>query len=151
MASSLWFLVDNLAEEIHKIECKYKHDKKTKKKESETCRITTYFLENTNVKDDIIEYKCLWCNKNFQKQFDENLKMQFVNTYKFFNHKINKFILLLRKNVYPYQYMDGWEKFNETSLPEKEDFYSHLNMEDITDVDYAHVERVCKNFEIKKY
>ena len=34
-------------------------------------------------------------------------------------------------------------------LPEKEDFYSHLNMEDITDADYAHAKRVCKDFEIK--
>ena len=45
--------------------------------------------------------------------------------------------------------MDDWEKFNETSLPEKEDFYSHLNMEDITDADYVHTKRVCKDFEIK--
>ena len=45
--------------------------------------------------------------------------------------------------------MDDWEKFNETSLPEKEGFYSHLNMEDITDADYAHAKRVCKDFEIK--
>ena len=35
--------------------------------------------------------------------------------------------------------MDDLEKSNETSLPEKQDFYSHLNMEDITDADYAHV------------
>ena len=45
--------------------------------------------------------------------------------------------------------MDGWEKFSKTSLPEKEDFYSHLNMKDITDADYAHTKRVCKEFEIK--
>ena len=45
--------------------------------------------------------------------------------------------------------MDGWEKFNEMSLTEKEDFYSHLNMEDITDADYPHAKRVCKDFEIK--
>ena len=46
--------------------------------------------------------------------------------------------------------MDDWERFNKTSLPEKEDFYSHLNMEDITDyADYAHTKRVCKDFEIK--
>ena len=45
--------------------------------------------------------------------------------------------------------MDDWEKFNKTSLPEKEGFYSHLNMEDITDVDYAHAKRVCNDFEIK--
>ena len=40
-------------------------------------------------------------------------------------------------SVYPYEYIDDWEKFNETSLLEKEDFYSHLYMKDITDVDYA--------------
>ena len=45
--------------------------------------------------------------------------------------------------------MDDWEKFNETLLPQKEDFYCHLNMEDITDVDYAHAKRVCKDFEVK--
>ena len=41
------------------------------------------------------------------------------------------------------------EKFNETSFPEKEEFYSNLNMEYITDTDYMHAERVCKDFEIK--
>ena len=46
--------------------------------------------------------------------------------------------------------MDDWEKFNEKSLPEKEDFCSHLNMEDITDADYAHAQRICKEFETKK-
>ena len=58
---------------------------------------------------------------------------------------LNKFILLLRKGVYPYEYMDSWERFNETSLPDKEAFYSGLNMEDITDVDYRHAKRVFKN------
>ena len=45
--------------------------------------------------------------------------------------------------------MEDWEKFNETPLPKNEDFYSHLNMEDITAADYAHVNRVCKDFRIK--
>ena len=45
--------------------------------------------------------------------------------------------------------MDDWEKFDETSLPEKGDFYSHLNKEDITDADYEHTKRVCKDFQIK--
>ena len=45
--------------------------------------------------------------------------------------------------------MDHWENFSNTSLLEKEDFYSHLNMEDITDADYAHAKRVCKDFELK--
>ena len=48
-----------------------------------------------------------------------------------------------------FEYMDEWEKFNETTLPEKEEFYSNLNMEDITDADYIHAKRVCKDIEIK--
>ena len=46
--------------------------------------------------------------------------------------------MFLRKGVYSYEYMDNSEKFNETSLPEKEEFYSNLNMEDIADIDYMH-------------
>ena len=65
------------------------------------------------------------------------------------NNDNNKFILLLGKSFYPYEHTDKWEKFNETSLPEQEGFYCHLNMEDITDADYAHAKRVCKEFEIK--
>ena len=45
---------------------------------------------------------------------------------------------MLQKGVYLYKYVDYWEKLNETSLLEKEDFYSHLDMEDITDADYTH-------------
>ena len=56
---------------------------------------------------------------------------------------------MLRKGVYPYEYMVDWEKFNETALPEKEKFYSNLNTEDITDAGYMHAKRVCKDFEIK--
>ena len=56
---------------------------------------------------------------------------------------------MLRKGVYPDEYMDDWEKSNKTSLPEKEKFYSNLNMENITDTYYMHAKRVCKDFEIK--
>ena len=55
-----------------------------------------------------------------------------------------------QKGDYPYEYMDDWQKPNET-LPENKDFYSHLNMEDITDADYEHAKRVCKGFEIKHW
>ena len=78
------------------------------------------------------------------------LKKLFKNTLKFSNNYINKLILLLRKVVYPYEYMDEWEKFNEKSLLEKDYFYSNLNMKNITDADYLHANRVCNNFEIKK-
>ena len=55
--------------------------------------------------------------------------------YTFFNHD----------KAYLYEYMNNWRKFNETSLPEIEDFYSHLNMKDITDKDYAHAQRAYKD------
>ena len=86
------------------------------------------------------------CNKNYKKKFDENLKKQIFNTYTFSNHDImisnhDKIILLLQKGVYPYEYMDDWKKFSGTLLPEKADFYSHLNIKDITDADYVHTKR----------
>ena len=56
---------------------------------------------------------------------------------------------MLRKGVYPYEYMDRWEKFNETSLRSKKDFYSNLNMEDIDDIDYRHGNNVFKGFKLE--
>ena len=50
--------------------------------------------------------------------------------------------MLLRKGVYPYEYMDSWENFNETIIPPKEAFFSKLNLKDITDENYAHVQKV---------
>ena len=55
---------------------------------------------------------------------------------------------MLRKGVYPYEYMDNWERFNETSLPRKESFYSNLNMEDIDDIDYRHGNNVFNKFKL---
>ena len=80
------------------------------------------FLNAKTLKDNLIKYKCLCWNKNYQKRFDENLKKRLFNTFKFSNLDINKSILLLQKGVYPYVYMDDWEIFNETLLPEKEIF-----------------------------
>ena len=64
------------------------------------------------------------------------------NVYNFCSGDINKFILLLRKNVYPYEYIDSFERFFETSLLDKGAFYSNLNMEGITDIDYRHAKNV---------
>ena len=58
-------------------------------------------------------------------------------------------MLLLRKGVYPYEYMDSWERFDETSLSDKEAFYSNLNMENITDVDHRHAKSVFKSLNNK--
>ena len=55
---------------------------------------------------------------------------------------------MLRKGVYPYEYIDSWERFNETSLPSKKEFYSNLNIEDIDDIDYRHGNNVFKGFKL---
>ena len=65
------------------------------------------------------------------------------------NYDKNNFILLLQKNVDPYEYMVDWEKISRASLPEDEDFESLLNMEDITDAGGTPTIRVCKAFEMK--
>ena len=69
---------------------------------------------------------------------------KFLNTYRFCNKDLHKFILLLRKGVYPYEYIDNWRKFNETLLPDKESFYNELNKEGITDEDYEHAQKFGK-------
>ena len=74
---------------------------------------------------------------------------KFYNTYQLSNKDLNKFALLLRKGVYPYEYMDSWKRFKEESLPDKEYFYSELNNEHITDEDYEHAQKVCDTFKIK--
>ena len=74
---------------------------------------------------------------------------RFPNTFEFCNENINEFILLLRKGVYPYEYMDSWKRFNEISLPDKKAFYSESNLEDITDEDYAHAKKVFEVFGLK--
>ena len=66
-----------------------------------------YGLEYTDVKDDLILYKCLCYYKNYQKKVQLKL-----------------FILMLQKGIQPYECMHDCEKFREKSLPEKEDFYS---------------------------
>ena len=73
-----------------------------------------------SVKNNLIKYNCLSCNKCYLNKLDEKFKKRLKNTFKFSDNGINIFILLPRKDVYPYDYVGYYEKFNETSLPEKE-------------------------------
>ena len=57
--------------------------------------------------------------------------------------------MLLVKGIYPYEYMDNCERFDETSLPDKETFDSNLNEKSITDVHYRHAKRIFKIFDKK--
>ena len=113
MSTSLSNLVDNLSEGLH-------------------C------LDYMKIIDDQLIFRCFSCKNNYEKDFNKELIKTFANTYKFCNNDLNRFIMLLRKSVYPYDYMDTWEKFDETSLTDEKSFYSSLTMENISDIDYRH-------------
>ena len=103
MSTSLSNLVNNLSDGVH----------------NDTCIDCKYYLDYMTIKDEKLIFMCFWYKKNYQKDFNKELIERFANIYKSFNGNINKLILLLRKGVYPYEYMDSWERFNETSLPDK--------------------------------
>ena len=67
----------------------------------------------------MIKYDRLSCNKNYSNKIEEELKKRFKNTFNIYINDISKIILLLRKGIYPYGYMDDLEKFNETNLPKR--------------------------------
>ena len=93
-------------------------------------------------------YKCKECKEEWKRPLNKLIE-SFPSIYQFCNGNLNKFVMLLRKGVYPYEYMDSWEKFDETTLPPKEAFYNNVNLEDISDQDYAHAQKVWGVFEIK--
>ena len=81
-------------------------------------------------------------------KLSSNLKIyQFVNLKKYYSG--NQLNLLLRKGVYPYDYVDCMKKLDETSLPPKEAFYSKLTGEGITDEDNYHAQTIWKEFNIE--
>ena len=84
-----------------------------------------------------------------KKELLNKLIEKFPTTYQFCNKDLDQFLLLLRKGVYPYEYMDNWKRFNETKVPPKESIYSELNLEYITDKDYTHAQKVWNTFNIK--
>ena len=67
----------------------------------------------------------------------------------FKNYSDHQHGLLIRKGIYPYEYMDNWDRFEETALPPASSFYSKLNMSGVSDQDYEHACKVWRDFEIK--
>ena len=137
MSTSLSSLVDNLSE-IYKKEYEGCEEK-------EKIKSVCNFI---GLKNNKLNYKCKECKKRWLKPVNGLIK-NFPNVNQFCNGDINKFILLLRKGVYPYEYMDSWEKFDETSLSDKKSFYSEFCLENITDEDYICAQNVFKEFERK--
>ena len=108
-------------------------------------------LERSSLKrkNEKLLLKCFNFDSYYKKKFNKDLIKKFKNTCSFCNNDLNKFVLLLRKGVCPYEYADTWERFSEILLPSKEDFYSNLNMEDISDIDYEHANNVFKVFKLE--
>ena len=79
------------------------------------------------IKNNRLICKCQKCKNEWKRPIIE-LKEKFFSIYQYYNGDLNKFVFLLIKSIYPYEYMDGWEKFNETLLQPKKDFYSNLNL-----------------------
>ena len=140
MQSKLSDLADKLSE-INKKERKAFMERKNIKSECDFNRF----------KNNRLNYRCKECGKRCSKLINEAIK-NLSSLHQFYQDDLNKFVLvlLLRKGVYPYEYMDSWERFDETLLPDKKAFYSKLNDEGITDKDYAHAQKVWELFKIKK-
>ena len=103
MPASLSKHVDNLSNRLHNNKCV-------------ECKSGLDYMKD---KDGILIFRCFKCKKKYKIDFDKELINKFSRTYDFCKGDINKFILLLRKGVYPYEYM---KSFSETSLPDKKTF-----------------------------
>ena len=133
MSTSLSKLVDNLSEGLNNNKCL-------------NCKSCLDYIKTKNEK---LIFKCFNCKTYYEKDFNKELIKRFANTYEFCNENLNKFVLFLGKGIYPYEYMDNWERFDETSLPNKESFYRSLNMENIDDIYYRHGDNLFKRFKLK--
>ena len=104
MSTSLSSLVDNLWDGFH----------------CDKCIDCESSLDYMITQDDQLIFRCFECKKNYQKDFDKGLINRFANKYEFCNKDINRYFLLWRKGIYPYEYIDSLERFDATSLPAKE-------------------------------
>ena len=134
MPSKLSNLVDNLPE-INNKDCRTCIESKNIKSECE-------FI---GLKNNRLKYRCKECNGTSTESVNDLIE-KFPRMHKFCSGNHNKFVMLLRKGVYPYEYMDSWERFNETYLPPKKDFYNELTLEDITDKDYEHAQKMFNEY-----
>ena len=133
MSTSLSNLVENLFKGFH----------------NNKCEASNSYLDYASITVGQLIFRCFESKNIYKRDFNKDLVKRFSNIYEFCDRDINKFVLLLRKEIYPYEYMDNWERFDETLLSENEYFYSSLNMEGITNVDYRHAKRVFKGINNK--
>ena len=122
--------------ELNKCKCEETKDKNIKLK-----------IKIVNNKKTVIT-KCKTC-KSHESQLVRDLINKFLSTYKLYNESTPKVILLLKKGVYPYEYMDSMDRFNETTLPKIKKFCSKLQQKHVSKDDYNHAKKVWDMFQIK--
>jgi hypothetical protein len=137
-------------------------------------RTVRYKTEKGEDKEKEVENGKISCiPNNMEKYMTFSVdQLQFIDSLQFMNSSLEKLAanlttenfkitgrgvtnteleLLRRKGVYPYEYVDSFERFSETQLPPKEAFYSHLSREHISDEDYDHAQRVWNEFGCKTF
>ena len=124
MSTSLTNFVGNLSG-VYDKECKRCMERKK-------IRLNCEFIGSKNGR---LNYKCKKCKASYTKLANESIK-NLTTLYKFWNGDLNKFFLLLRKVIYPYEHIDSCERFDENTITPKETFYKELNLENITDKEY---------------
>ena len=110
-----------------------------------------------------------YVDKNGEQRSKE-IELRFIDSFKFMSSSLDSLVnnlargnskffgfedynesqykLLIQKGIYPYEYMDDWNRFEETALPPKEAFYNKLSMSGVSDRDYEHTRRVWSEFGI---
>ena len=68
------------------------------------------YIDYMSIKDDQLNFRCFDCKKNYKKDVNKELIKRFGNIYEYCNKNINKFILILRKGAYPYEYTGSWKR-----------------------------------------
>ena len=115
-----------------------------------SCNVCGESCDLTHIDEDYVAHgKCKKCYSGYSKcQLNKVFILNDFDKLRF-GHNDEQFRLLLRKGVYPYEYMSSWNKFEETQLPPKEAFHSNLNVSDISEYDYEHAQKVWKEFKLK--
>ena len=113
--------------------------------------VDSYIDKNGEEKDNLIELRFIDSYKFMSSSLDSITKSLVSGGKKLFgfeDYSELQYDLLTRKGVYPYEYVNSWDRFNETQLPPIDAFYSNLNMSSISEEDYQHAQRVWKEFGI---
>ena len=114
--------------------------------------VDKYIDKNGVERDKEIELRFIDSFKFMSSSLDSHLNNLACGGSEFFRfeeYSENQYKLLIKKGIYPYEYMTDWDKFKETKLPLREALYSKLNMSGVGNEDYEHTNRVWKEFGLK--